>query len=433
MKKVNNTYITGLFNKLLNESLENKADDIVTKIESMGGIDSMMREPQIEEGDGEVCEQCGSGLNESGMCEQCDMKEEDELIYELEMEDDFEEDGYEDENEFNDDACKYHMTHFGKEDERTRKFCKGLTEGKKLKGNQHKLDKNKNNKIDSEDFKLLKKDKKNDSKSSNRKFGMEGVEMEEGNAFSGALAKAKKEGKDSFEVDGKKYNVKESKTLKLTENELVDLIETIVKEQKSNITTGNAPGLTKYRTIHTKDGKENSDALKEVGKKMEEYVKPGSKSKYETDPKHFPKGNGELEKINKKAYIPSKEVQDYTDAFAAAGQENLDYDEIKPNEEWLDKNVEGSSKTGNNPEWGNAVETDVNKRRNKIRKDNLLAKAKRKAYNKSPQPVVIDRTGEDEGDEVLRQLESVDPRTKKPLNEEFEKMKKLISYNVKTQ
>lgn len=37
------------------------------------------------------------------------------------------------------------------------------------------------------------------------------AETEEGNAFTGALAKAKEEGKDSFEVDGKKYHVKEEK------------------------------------------------------------------------------------------------------------------------------------------------------------------------------------------------------------------------------
>lgn len=40
---------------------------------------------------------------------------------------------------------------------------------------------------------------------------MDEQETEEGNAFSGALAKAKEEGKDSFEVDGKKYHVKEAK------------------------------------------------------------------------------------------------------------------------------------------------------------------------------------------------------------------------------
>lgn len=36
-------------------------------------------------------------------------------------------------------------------------------------------------------------------------------EMEEGNEFSGALAKAKEEGDDSFEVDGKEYEVEEGK------------------------------------------------------------------------------------------------------------------------------------------------------------------------------------------------------------------------------
>ena len=48
-------------------------------------------------------------------------------------------------------------------------------------------------------------DKKND----------EDGEVEEGNAFSGALAKAREEGKDSFEVDGKTYNVKESVNRKI--------------------------------------------------------------------------------------------------------------------------------------------------------------------------------------------------------------------------
>jgi hypothetical protein len=42
----------------------------------------------------------------------------------------------------------------------------------------------------------------------------EEAETEEGNAFSGALAKAKESGRDSFEVDGKKYQVKESKETK---------------------------------------------------------------------------------------------------------------------------------------------------------------------------------------------------------------------------
>ena len=49
-------------------------------------------------------------------------------------------------------------------------------------------------------------------------------EIEEGNAFSGALAKAKEEGKDEFEVDGKTYKVDEVES-KLEEEE--------IEEQKS--------------------------------------------------------------------------------------------------------------------------------------------------------------------------------------------------------
>jgi gliding motility-associated-like protein len=39
-------------------------------------------------------------------------------------------------------------------------------------------------------------------------------ETEEGNAFTGALAKAKEDGESSFNVDGKKYSVKEAKEIK---------------------------------------------------------------------------------------------------------------------------------------------------------------------------------------------------------------------------
>ena len=43
---------------------------------------------------------------------------------------------------------------------------------------------------------------------------LEEEDKDEGNAFTGALAKAKKDGKDSFKVGDKTYDVKESKRLK---------------------------------------------------------------------------------------------------------------------------------------------------------------------------------------------------------------------------
>ena len=230
---------------------------------------------------------------------------------------------------------------------------------------------------------------------------------------------------------------KKKKSVKLSESEMIDLIEKIIKEEeekvKSNIKVGTTKGLEKYKQVHDKDGKENKDALEATAKKMKEYLKDGSKGEYETNPKIFPKGNGEIEKMKKKAYVPSGAVEEYTDNLTAAALENIDYDDIKPNEEWVSANIEGSSKTGNNPEWANTGESDVNKKRNKIRKDNMLAKIKRKAYNKSPQPVVNDTAGEDEGDKIMTKLESIDEKQKQKINEEFGRMKTLMGYTQKTQ
>ena len=436
MRKLNITYLEKMISKVLKENLGEKAETLVSKIKS-----------SIKE-NSEVCEQCGSNMNE-GECMECGYNMMEEGIHDVEdinNKDEFdyvqeEEDIETETNMENEESCKYHMDKFGPDDDRTKQFCgDSMNEG--MKGRQKKLDKNKNNKIDSEDFKLLRKEKKGNSMKFSDRHGMEEQETEEGNAFSGALSDAKKSGKDSFEVDGKKYPVKES--VRMNERELINLIEKIVLEQKStNVkdpaeknnlkTIGSAPGLEKYKQVHKKDGKENEDNIKAVAQKMKDYLKDGSKAEYDTNPKIFPKGNGELAKMSKKAYVPSGAVEDYIDNFTAAALENLDYDGIEPNEEWVTNNIEGSSKTGNNPDWANTGESDVNKKRNKIRKDNLLGKLKRKAYNKAPQPVINDKSGEDKGSDIMAKLESVNDKKTKQINEEFNRMKSLIGYNQKTQ
>jgi hypothetical protein len=166
---------------------------------------------------------------------------------------------------------------------------------------------------------------------------------------------------------------------------------------------------------------------------MKEYLKDGSKGDYETNPKHFPKGNGQLEKMKKTAYEVSKEGEEFLDGYMRPGMENLDYDEMHPNEDWMKDNIEGSSRTGNNPEWANAEETELGAKLNKKRKENKYAKAKRAAYNKSPQPVISDKHGQESGKGIDIKVESIESKTDKKLNEEFEKMKSLISYDRKTQ
>lgn len=513
-----------------------------------------------------------------------------------------EDEGYDETSDadLNDESCKYHMQKFGKDDERTQRFCKGeMTET--LHGGQKKLDKNKNGKLDKEDFRQLRgsKEKKevDEIKSSKlkkgskyrykspsfeddleysdevkdesgggsmysfkgkkashvmgdrdvesyvsdfgekeldfeefgegigyydnidsddfhertggmykpkmkdveepeeldvddipmkkrrpvgdiediefkdltpagkkesffgkmkRKMGFGESETEEGNAFTGALAKARKSGDDEFEVDGKKFETKEGKfkkknvkeSFELTESEMIDLIEQIVLEQKSDKSFGGKKpkGMSETEKAQKGSKKENDDYIKSVTKKLKDYLKDGSKGEYSMEPKIFPKGNGELAKMEKMTYQPDNPTAEYIENFTAAGQENLVYDEIHPNEDWISSNIEGSSKTGNG-KWANSVDTGVNKKRNQIRKDNLLGAVKQMAYNKAPQPVVDDAKqgtvgkfgknfGKDAGKKVtkiLNQLESTDSKNEKLLSEEFNKMKNLMNYNKTTQ
>jgi hypothetical protein len=423
MKKLNTTYLDNLVSKILKETLEERADDIVSKIKT-------------ESNNGQVCE-CGGNMYE-GKCNECGGMYEDmsEGIYDVEdinNSDEFDyvqEDmvlGDSDNEELdsnNKEACKYHMDNFGPEDERTLKFC-GSDMNESLKGRQRRLDRNKNNKIDAEDFKMLRKGKKS--------------ETDEGNAFSGALSNAKKSGEDSFEVDGKKYPVKES--YRLTESELVSMIEKIVKEQKMTEVEkpkesklkpigGTPKGYSAYEKAHKGSGKENDDNIKDVTKKMKDYLKDGSKGDYDMNPKMFPVGNGELEKMDKKAFEMTDDLEDFN--YEIAGLNLPTPDAIEFNEDFMEKLYKGDSTTGNAP-GGNALESKANDRFDKLRKKNTLKKLKDQSYNRVSQPVYNEKSGTEKGKGISIKLESVEDKKTKQISEEFNRMKSLIGYDRKTQ
>jgi hypothetical protein len=303
--------------------------------------------------------------------------------------------------------------------------------GEELHGNQNKIDvAEPKGKITGADFKKLRSMKKETDE-----------EMEEGNAFSGALAKAKEEGDDTFEVDGKEYDVKnESRVysiefkggvLKLTENELVDMIEELVIEQKAK-----SKGMVEYDRVHAKDSNINKEANKASFKKMKEYVKAGSKGNFEPNPKHFPKGNGELAKMDKKAYKASDAVEEYVDTFAyGGGMLDLDPDEIGYNEDWLEKTIEGSAMTGNSPEYANADDTGLGKKLNKRRKEGLYNQEKRQnSYKRVKQPVDVagENTKSGKLNKMFKNLGESEEK-KEILSEEMVRMKEMIGYNKKSQ
>jgi hypothetical protein len=258
-------------------------------------------------------------------------------------------------------------------------------------------------------------------------------EMEEGNAFTGALAKTNKG--EEFEFNGKKYkdtsNLEETlyrlvdggNSALFTENEVIDIIEKIVNEEKDNIKKGATPkGLGKYEKIHKDSGKENEDYLKSVAKKMIDYIKDGSKGKYETNPKHFPKGNGQLVKMDKKAYEIDEEGIDYN--MEVSGLNIPDYDEIKPKKETIEKQIKGSSENGNNQDWANAENTGVNDKFAKYFENDQLGKWKDESYGRVPSPVY---------DELPEGKNSKKTKKGKTVKEEFDRIKSLMGYNQKTQ
>jgi hypothetical protein len=442
MKKLNSTYLDNLVSKILKETLEDRANNIVSKLTESGS----------------VCE-CGGTMYE-GECNECGYKSGDmeEGIYDVKDLDNSEEFDYvqedmvlgdsdnEELDSKNEDACKYHMDNFGPEDERTLKFC-GSDMNESLKGRQRRLDRNKNNKIDAEDFKMLRKGETKEGKEKFPDLTGDGKVTRK----DVLVGRGVKLNKSKFEknVKGLKNNtekhgmVENKKSYRVTENELVSMIEKIVKEQKTETvekTTdtklkpigGTPKGYSAYEKAHKGSGKENDDYIKDVTKKMKDYLKDGSKGEYSMEPKVFPKGNGELEKMKKTAYELSDDGNEFIDDYLRPGMQTLDYDEMHPNEEWMDNNIEGSSKTGNNSEWANAVETDENKKLNKTRKKGAYNKAKRAAYNKAPQPVISDKPGQESGTGLHLKTESTDKKQKQ-INEEFNRMKSLIGYDRKTQ
>ena len=389
-------------------------------------------------------------------------------------------------------------------------------------------------------------------------------EMEEGNAFSGALAQAKESGDDSFEVDGHKYPVKEAKgkkcpkcgmvdckcnhkketkesdekwiqkthmkkgalhkklgvpegdkipvtklkslkaelhkksegdkklsvadskllkqvnlaltlksvkesknSLRLTETELIDMIESLVLEQKAkdtseknNISKKEATGLKKTEKVLEKNKSEGDSYFKELVKKMTDYLKDSTKGKYEMDPENFPQSNYDMEKEhNEMKYHPSEAVEEYIEAFSYPGMTNLVYDEIKPDDERIGKQLKGDSMNGNavrdkeGKALGNVVPSKVGERFKKNYDENLYGAEQMKAsYKRQPQETIeVEGNGKTKGSlkskqqgadksssinkatKILNTLESTENKKEKLVNEEMEKMKNLIGYNRKTQ
>ena len=465
MKKVNNQYIDRLVKKFINENINDKADKIMSQINELGGMDDghprfgeinfaklsdkeledLLKQPmdnvkvdfnddddsdeeplyEIDMDGSEVCE-CGSNTMVSeGMCMECglpkmdegiddyaepfgdddqsfDYIEEEDDVLDFDFEEERDEEKENEKKEENSEFCRYQKRMFGPQDERYREKCTGKSAVKdlasmemnlneKLHGRQKNIDKNRNGRIDAEDFKMLR---------------------------------------------GKKFHVKES--VKLTEAELIDLIENLVneKETKGLKNLAKPKGMAEYERAYKGSGRENKEAISATNKKMKEYVRYGSEGEYDSEPKDFPMSNGQIKHKNIKGFNMDDKGTNFIKSYLQPGQEDISYDEMHPNEEQIKNNIEGSSKTGNSDEYANSVKTDVNKKIFKKQKEHKLDILSKKAANKDPQPVFSTKEkkpGYSDGDGVRVTNESNNPKEERILNEEFSRIAELMKYNRSTQ
>lgn len=278
-----------------------------------------------------------------------------------------------------------------------------------LKGNQKKIDADKDGKITGKDFEILRTKKKDMEESEDNSYSTGGEEdMNENKGICSECGGMMNEGGMCNECGGKMYESKK-RTLKLTESELVSLISRMVES---------VPGVEVTKRAQKGSKKENDDYMKEVGTKLKK-----ASSFDGADNPEFPKQNGKGEKM---AINATPEQDEYTETHRGGTLADLDYDQ-EPSENFkkrLKMALEGDPKMGNSQEAANVIKTDTGKNIGKTseKKKEIEKKAKEVSWGhswKSPEEVVIVK-------ESKTSMSSI-------LNEEIERMKKMYGYDEKTQ
>jgi len=281
-------------------------------------------------------------------------------------------------------------------------------------------------------------------------------------SFANVLFKAREEGKEKFMYENEEFDVNEywnkmeeeematekkgkskdkkillgdksdqlreskrKKTVTLNEKEMKALIERIIIEASEPT----MDAIT--RDARDKSAKENADYLKMVEKKIKDYL-----SFKGNDNPEFPHqiGQGDDAKV---ARQNTEEQDEIVSDNRGRGPQDLDYDTDGINDngeppkafqDRMEKALKGDTTMGNSQDALNVVKTDtgekmwdtIKRRRENLRKEPI--------YPKEPVPVKTKPENE-----PLRPVNEEDEKMKALVAEDIEKMKKLVSYNKKTQ
>jgi len=206
------------------------------------------------------------------------------------------------------------------------------------------------------------------------------------------------------------------KTLRLTESQMISLVEKIVKQTKS--IKESVPGLEVTKKAQSGSKKENDDHMKDVEKKLKDY------STFDgNDNPEFPKQIGKGEKM---AIQNTEEQNDDIDINRGGGMQDLNYD-YEPSEQFKERlkmALEGDPKMGNSQEAANVIKSKTGENTLKV------AKKKKEAIKKEKQ---ISWGHSWVSPEDVRTVNESKKETKNILEEEIKRMKNIAGYDKKTQ
>lgn len=274
-----------------------------------------------------------------------------------------------------------------------------------LKGKQKDLDMNGNDKLDTQDFKLLRSKKQDTKEEEEECYECWSNDMNEMLETCNECGGMLNEEGECDECSGYMMESKK-KTLRLTESELIQLIDRMVNEAA-------VPGLETQKKVRSASGKENEANLNDVKKKIKGQLEiPGGSNP------EFPESNKKGEKV----VVNNNEKDDeFVSNFRGGTLMDLDYDN-EPSEQFksrLKKALDGDTTMGNSHNAANVISTNTGKKLADRAKKKEQEQEKAPMYEKDPAP-----TKEVNESEVLKA---------NLINEEIEKMKKIFGYNKKTQ
>jgi hypothetical protein len=205
-------------------------------------------------------------------------------------------------------------------------------------------------------------------------------------------------------------NMNESKKIRLNESQLVHLIKKIVDK---TMVSESIPGLEITKRTQKVSGKDSKSHMSDVAKKLKKSLSFDG-----NDNPEFPKQIGKGEK---NAYKNSEKDNEHIEDFRGGGLAELNYDyEPSPKfKERLKKSLNGDPTMGNSQDAANVIKSSNGK--------NILNKIDRKKKKEQKETVAS------WGASIKEPIIVKETKKSSLVNEEINRMKKMYTYNKKTQ